>query len=289
MRPSFFNMKSFLLSQKNCLTLVAITLTVVGISQSPIRAAESTKPVEAVPQAKKKGPLPSPETEPTVITAGQNGSAPSDAIVLFNGKDLSNWESMQGEPTKWKVEDGAMISVKGAGYIRTKAGFGDCQLHVEWATPTEVVGEGQGRGNSGVFFQGIYELQVLDSYNNKTYFHGQAASIYKQHAPLVNASRKPGEWQTYDVVFHTPKFKGEKLVRPATVTVLHNGVLTQDHVEIFGATSHDKAPVYTAHDEKLPLAFQDHGNPVRYRNIWLRPLPEHHEMTLKEYSKLPAE
>ena len=148
------------------------------------------------------------------------------------------------------------------------------QLHIEWATPAEVKGTGQGRGNSGIFLQGRYEIQVLDSYDNQTYFHGQAGAVYKQYAPLVNASRKPGEWQTYDIIYHAPKFdEGGSVVKKATVTVLHNGVLVQDNVEILGSTTNEEVqPVYTKHPPKAPLRLQDHGNPVRYRNIWVRPL-----------------
>jgi hypothetical protein len=161
----------------------------------------------------------------------------------------------------------------GTGYIHTKQEFGDCQLHLEWATPAKVEGDGQGRGNSGVFLQGLYEVQVLDSYNNKTYFDGQAGSIYKQHAPLVNVCRKPGEWQTYDIIFHAPRFdeKG-KLTKPADITVLQNGVLIQDHVEIRGDTMNTRKYEYTKHALKQPLSLQDHGNPVHYRNIWIHEL-----------------
>jgi 3-keto-disaccharide hydrolase len=213
--------------------------------------------------------LPPPKDEPKVVDAGP---PPSDAIVLFDGKDLSQWESDKNGPAKWKVEDG-VATVNGTGGIHTKQSFGDCQLHVEWATPAEVKGEGQGRGNSGIFLQSRYELQVLDSYNNKTYFHGQAGSIYKQHAPLVNCSRKPGEWQTYDVIYHAPRFDADgKLTKPGTMTVLQNGVLVQDNAEILGSTSHAGAPKYTAHALKQPLTLQDHHNPVRYRNIWIREL-----------------
>jgi hypothetical protein len=213
--------------------------------------------------------LPPPKDEPKVIDAGP---PPSDAIVLFDGKNLSQWESAKGGDAKWKVEDG-IATVNGTGSIQTKQAFGDCQLHVEWATPAEVKGEGQGRGNSGVYIQGRYEVQVLDSYNNKTYFHGQAGSIYKQHAPLVNVCRKPGEWQVYDIIFHAPRFDAEgKLTKAATVTVLQNGVLVQDHTEILGTSSHAGAPKYTAHALKQPLTLQDHNNPVRFRNIWIREL-----------------
>jgi hypothetical protein len=189
--------------------------------------------------------------------------------------DLSKWKSgKDGGEAKWVVKDG-YAEVNGSGDIVTKDSFGDCQLHIEWASPAQVKGEGQGRGNSGVYLQGRYEVQVLDSYNNQTYFHGQAGGIYKQYAPLVNASRKPGEWQTYDIIFHAPRFDEEKkLAKPATLTVLHNGVLIQDHVTVLGTTDHAATARYTAHPLKQPLRLQDHGNPVRFRNIWIRPLEE---------------
>ena len=165
------------------------------------------------------------------------------------------------------------MTVNKTGDITSKQEFGDLQLHAEWATPTEVKGEGQGRGNSGIYFQGRYEVQVLDSYNSKTYVHGQAASIYKQHPPLVNVSRQPGEWQVYDIIFHAPKFDASgNVTKRATFTVFHNGVLVQDNVEVLGTTSHEGAPKYTKHPEKQPLKIQDHGNPMRFRNIWVRPL-----------------
>jgi len=217
-----------------------------------------------------EGEIPSPKTEPKIIDPGP---PPSDAIVLFDGEDLSQWKSEKdGGPARWDVKDGA-ATVNGTGSIATKQSFGDCQLHVEWAAPAEVKGEGQGRGNSGIYLQGRYELQVLDSYNNKTYYHGQAGAIYKQHAPLVNACREPGEWQTYDIIFHAPRFDEHgKLAKPATITVLQNGVLVQDNVEIKGNTAFKGAPKYQPHPLKQPLALQDHHNPVRFRNIWIREL-----------------
>ena len=219
--------------------------------------------------------LPSPKKEPTVITPGvRPGDAPSDAIVLFDGKDLSGWQKvLDGSAAQWEVRDGYLQVKPGAGDIASKYEYGDCQLHIEWATPAEVKGEEQGRGNSGVFLMGHYEVQVLDSYDNKTYFHGQAGSVYKQHAPLVNTCRKPGEWQSYDIIFKAPKFdETGKVTERARVSVLHNGVLIQNNVEIYGQTWHDRAPQYIAHAPQGPLKLQDHGNPVRYRNIWVRPL-----------------
>jgi len=217
-----------------------------------------------------EGEVPPPKDEPRVINPGP---PPSDAIVLFDGKDLSQWKSdKDGGPAKWDIKDG-VATVNGTGGISTKQGFGDCQLHIEWATPTKVKGDGQSRGNSGIFLQGRYEVQILDSYENKTYFHGQAGAIYKQSAPLVNASRKPGEWQAYDIIFHAPRFdETGNLLKPATITLLHNGALIQDNVEIKGPTSRPGKPKYEPHPLKQPLALQDHKNPVRFRNIWIREL-----------------
>ena len=205
--------------------------------------------------------------EPKVVDPGEPGKPPADAKVLFGGKDLSQWKN--GE--KWPVKDG--IAFSGSGSIETKEAFGDCQLHIEWATPSEVKGDGQGRGNSGVYFMGRYEIQILDSYNNPTYPDGSAGALYKQQPPLVNVSRKPGEWQMYDIVFTAPRFEADgKVAKPGHVTVLHNGVLVQNHTEIEGTTAWDAAPKYSAHAAKLPLTLQDHGNPVRFRNIWIREL-----------------
>jgi hypothetical protein len=214
------------------------------------------------------------EPEPDIVTPGATASQPpSDAVVLFDGSDLSQWVDGDNNKAQWKVEDGAMTVVKGTGAIHTRQGFGSAQLHIEWRTPAEVVGDSQGRGNSGIFFQDRYEVQVLDSYDNRTYSNGQAASIYKQHIPLVNACRPPGEWQTYDIIFKAPDFDANgNLVRPAYVTVLHNGVLAQDHVELIGPTQYIGKPQYEAHEDKLPLQLQDHDNPVSFRNIWIREL-----------------
>jgi hypothetical protein len=206
-------------------------------------------------------------TEPKVVAPGTNGSPPSDAIVLFDGHDLSKWKG--GED--WVVKDGYCESHKHD--ISTKDRFGDYQLHLEFATPAEVKGEGQGRGNSGVYLANRYEVQILDSYNNKTYFDGQCASIYKQTPPMVNACRKPGEWQTYDILFTAPRFHPDGLIeRPGYVTVLQNGVCVLNHFEIQGSTAWDKPPIYEKHDPRMPILLQNHGNPVRFRNIWLREL-----------------
>ena len=210
------------------------------------------------------------EPVPETVTSATGDQPPSDAIILFDGKDLSKWTGKDGIP-QWDVNNNAFTVVRGTGDIQTKQKFGDIQLHIEWRTPAKVVGEGQGRGNSGIFFHGLYELQVLDSYNNKTYSNGQAGSIYKQGIPLVNASRPPGEWQVYDVIFKAPKFKGDSLEVPARITVLHNGVLIQDNFEIKGTTEYIGSPRIIPHG-KGPIKLQDHGNPVSYRNIWVREL-----------------
>lgn len=208
--------------------------------------------------------------EPKVIDPGPVGGPPSDAIVLFDGKDLSKWQGAKGTEAKWEVTDGAM-TVNKTGSIRTKEEFGDIQLHVEWAAPSVVKGEGQGRGNSGVYLQGRYEIQVLDSFQNKTYPDGQAGAFYGHSAPLVNASRKPGEWQTYDIIFHAPKPSADgSRTEPGSLTVFHNGVLVQDHVPVKGSPT--TAAEFKGSGPKGPLILQDHGNPVRFRNIWVRPL-----------------
>jgi len=211
---------------------------------------------------------------PATVTAGKNsGDAPSDAIILFTGNDLAEWTTTSGAPAAWDLKDGAMTVAKAAGGIKTKRTFGDIQLHIEWRTPAEVKGDGQGRGNSGIFFHELYELQVLDNYENQTYSNGQAGSIYKQSIPLVNVCRKPGEWQTYDVVFIAPRF-GEstgRIISPAYITVFQNGVLIQNHVAITGPTQYKGLPVYKLHG-KGSISLQDHGNPVSYRNIWVREL-----------------
>jgi hypothetical protein len=215
------------------------------------------------------------EVDPgTASTQVQAGRAPADAVVLFDGKGLSHWrERKGGGPVRWKLAHDYFEVVKGTGDIETAQPFGDCQLHVEWSTPSPAVGEDQDRGNSGVFLMGLYEVQVLDSYGSATYPDGQAGALYGQYPPLVNPTRPPGEWQAYDIVFHGPRFDDVgALLRPAFITVFLNGVLIQDHRELTGPTAHKARPPYAPHAEKLPLALQDHGHPVRYRNIWVREL-----------------
>jgi hypothetical protein len=211
--------------------------------------------------------------QPRVVDPGGPGRAPSDAVVLFDGKDLSKWKSAKGGAAPWKVENGYFEVVKGTGGIETVDTYGDGQLHIEWMAPSPAVGESQDRGNSGVFF-GPYEVQVLDSYNSKTYPDGQAAALYGQFPPLVNASRPPGEWQTYDIIFHGARFDASgQVTRPTRITVIHNGVVVQDNQDLVGPTTHKARPPYKAHPEKLPLALQDHAHPVRFRNVWFRELP----------------
>jgi hypothetical protein len=208
--------------------------------------------------------------EPAVVTPGEGSQPPSDALVLFDGKNFDAWDGAAG----WKADDDGGFTVKGA--IQTKRSFGDCQLHLEFASPREVKGKGQGRGNNGIGLMGArYEIQVLDSYDNKTYPEGQCAAVYNQRPPMVNACRKPGEWQTFDIVFTAPRFdKDGKLQKPAYATVLHNGVLVQNHTEVLGNTFFDRPSAYSRHEEKLPLVLMYHGNPVRFRNIWIREFQE---------------
>lgn len=214
---------------------------------------------------------------PPIVTPGASNlplAPPSDAIVLFDGKNLDQWRANDGGPAKWIIKDEVMESVPGSGYIYSAPTFGDAQVHVEWATPIKVQGKSQGRGNSGVFLQGLFEIQVLDSFDNITYADGQAGALYGQYPPLVNASRKPGEWQSYDIIYRRPHYQEDgKLLQPARLTVLHNGVLIQDNVRALGPTSWIQHGTYQKTPEKLPLSFQDHGNPVRYRNVWVRELP----------------
>ena len=198
------------------------------------------------------------------------GKAPSDAIVLFDGKDLSKWRNGSG-PAKWKVQNDYFEVTRGTGTLETKEEFsGDCQLHIEFSSPAPPRGTSQGRANSGVFLMGRYEIQVLDSYESKTYPDGQAGSIYGQYPPMVNASRRPGEWQSYDIIFTAPRFQGGKITKPAYATVLHNGVLVHNNAELLGPMAHRVLAPYVPHGLKGPVGLQDHGDPVRFRNVWIR-------------------
>ena len=219
--------------------------------------------------------------QPRIVTPGDaSGAPPSDAIVLFDGTDLSGWKKKKsGEAAEWKVENGYMEVVPKTGGIVSKATFGSCQLHVEFASPEEVIGDSQGRGNSGVFLMGIYEIQVLDSYQNPTYADGSVGAIYGQYPPFANAIRKPGEWNTYDIVWEAPQFDGDTVKKPAHVTVFLNGILLHHRKQLLGQTGHKSMPKYEAHGAKGPLELQDHGDLVRFRNIWVRELPQLDELS----------
>ncbi len=222
----------------------------------------------------RKRPLPPVITPGDESTQDHVGKPPSDAVILFDGKDLSAWKmSKTGGPALWKVENGYFEVVPHTDYMETRQSFGDCQLHVEWATPNPPRGHDQDRGNSGIFLLSNFEVQVLDSYQDTTYADGQAGAIYSEYPPQVNACRPPGQWQTYDIIFHGPRFDAAgKVTRLANFTVLHNGVLIQDHVSVRrGPTD---GTVYKPIPIKLPIKLQDHGHPVRYRNIWVREIPE---------------
>jgi len=252
------------------ITLCVLAVGLIGLAAAIAQRSPRSAELQKWPIHDESRPM------PPVVDPGPGGPPvpiPSDAVSLFRGKDLSEWTNDKGEPAGWKVQDGYMEVVKGKGDIRTKRGFGDCQLHVEWAAPAAAAGSGQDRGNSGVFLMSTYEVQVLDSFNNKTYADGMTAAIYGQYPPLVNACRRPGQWQTYDIVFHEPRFaQGGNLLNPARMTVFHNGILVQDNEELTGPTQNKARPPYKAHADKLPLSLQDHGHPLRFRNIWIREL-----------------
>jgi hypothetical protein len=250
------------------LSLVAST----ALAQNPNPVPKDPSPY---PQHSRTRPA------PVVVTPGPYlgpVAPPSDAIVLFDGKSLSEWraaDTTKGDGT-WKVENGDIVVAAGTGNIATRRRFGDVQLHVEWSAPNPPHGEDQDRGNSGVFLMSTYEVQVLDSYHSATYPDGLAAAIYGQYPPLVNAMRPPGEWQVYDIVFHRPHFDASgKVTAPARLTILHNGVLVQDEMAVLGPTSHGGRSAYKAHPDRLPIELQDHGHPVRFRNIWVRELAEY--------------
>ncbi|MFO0911093.1 MAG: DUF1080 domain-containing protein [Isosphaeraceae bacterium] len=223
-------------------------------------------------------PLPRVITPGTASTQDRAGTAPSDAVVLFDGTDLSKWHSPNGQPARWKVEDGAFVIAPGSGVLESNEKFGDCQIHLEFASPVPPRGRDQGRGNSGVLIMGRYEIQVLDCFDNPTYADGHAGAIYGQYPPLVNASRKPGEWQTYDILFTAPRFNSDGTVAtPAFATVLHNGVVVHNHTRLIGAMAFRAVGKYSPHGEKESLVLQDHGNPVRFRNVWVRELKGYDE------------
>lgn len=240
--------------------LTVIFLGTIFIKKEPIKLAATAPVVET------------PEAVP-VIKPSANGTAPADAISLFDGKNLNEWCKENGEPAPWKVEAGVFTIVKGSGSLYTKRTFSDCQLHIEWRSPGKIEHSGQGRGNSGVWMQSRYEVQILDSYENQTYSDGQAGAVYKQYAPLVNASLKAGEWQTYDIVYTAPRFRSDSSLKsPAFITVFHNGILIHNHVEIKGTTTNTDHTKYTPHVFKCPLMLQDHDCEVSFRNIWIREL-----------------
>jgi len=256
-------------------TKSSLTLAVSGwLAVSLLELVAQAQPNPHWLEHDRRRPQPEAVTPATASTQEQAGKPPSDAVVLFDGKDVSQWSAMDGNPTKWVVRDGYMECVPGSGYVRTLENFGDCQLHVEWAAPTPAHGEGQGRGNSGVFLGfDRYEIQVLDSYESPTYSDGGAAAVYGQYPPLVNACLPPGQWQTYDIVWTAPRFDDAgKLLSPARVTVFQNGVLVQNNVQLTGPTSWLERAPYALHPEKQPISLQDHHNPVRFRNIWVREL-----------------
>jgi 3-keto-disaccharide hydrolase len=255
-----------------------IHLVLAACVASPVPSAQEKHPIgyddtPMLPGSKwhvHDGKRPAP---PVVVPGGPTTtSPPADAIVLFDGKDLSKWKGAEGKDAAWKVADGVLEITPGKGDLETKDEFGDVQLHLEWCEPAPPKSESQGRGNSGVFFMGRYELQLLDSYENPTYPDGQCGALYGQVPPLVNACRKPGEWQSYDVVFAAPRFENGKLAKPGTLTVLQNGVLVQDHAKLIGATVHRQVATYAAHGPAGPLKLQDHGDPLKFRNVWVRKL-----------------
>jgi hypothetical protein len=261
-------------------TVVALAaLTLGALAQSRDKPKVGYKDTPMLPGGKwhvhdGDRPQPAVVTPGTPSTQEEPGKAPSDAVVLFDGKDLSHWQ-VNGKEPGWKIVEGAMVvppsGTPNGGTITSKDQFGDCQIHVEFATPNPPKGSDQGRGNSGVLIMGRYEVQVLDSFENLTYADGGASAIYGQYPPQVNASKPPGQWQTYDIIFTAPQFKQDGSVEtPAYITALHNGVLVQNHVALLGPMTFRALAKYAPHGPKGPLAFQDHGNPVKYRNIWVR-------------------
>jgi hypothetical protein len=250
-----------------------VMIAVLAMAATSVTFAQRSPSKETPESSELWSPVPRVVTPGAYAVNMGNSTAPSDAKVLFDGRDLSKWKSSgKDSAAKWTVADGILTVKNGSGDIETKDVFDDYQLHIEFRTPAEVKGNSQGRGNSGIFMQGVYELQVLDSYNNLTYSNGSAGSIYKRTMPLVNASRKPGEWQTYDIAYTAPKFNKDSMpITPAYITVFHNGVLIQNHTAITGTTPYIGASMYEVHG-KGPIRLQDHNNPTSFRNIWIREL-----------------
>ncbi|MEM1295204.1 MAG: DUF1080 domain-containing protein [Verrucomicrobiota bacterium] len=282
------------MTKKPLICLLAVGALIAGLTSAFAQDAKTPKPAKpkpTPPTGYTDTPVipgqkwrvhddnrPRPEVVSPADSFSHYAAAPSDATVLFNGTDLSKWKNQKtGEPATWKVELGYMEVAPNAGTIMTKEEFGDFQLHLEFATPSEVTSASQGRGNSGVIIYGKYEIQVLDSFNNKTYADGQAGAMYGQFPPLVNASKAPGKWQSYDIIFESPRWEGEKLVKKGAVTVIHNGVVLHHRKEFIGAVSHKKVGTYKPHPPKGPIVLQDHRNPMRFRNIWIRELGDYDE------------
>ena len=263
---------------KNLLYIFSISIILLSCQQKTVPTRETAEPEKEISKEEQKE-ITDPkateiwEPEPKAVTFNEN-NVPSDAIVLFDGTHLDQWiSSKDSTAAAWTINADKTMTVKpGTGDIQTKQNFGSVQLHLEWSAPDIIKSKGQGRGNSGIFFQNLYEVQILDSYQNRTYSNGQATAIYKQHIPLVNATKAPDQWQTYDIIFHAPEFDAEgNKIKSGTFTVIHNGVLVQDHVEILGTTEYIGPPKNPAHG-KGPIKLQDHSNPVQYRNIWVRKL-----------------
>lgn len=275
-------------------SLIATAGIVVGLAVADDSAdARRPSPSSSSPPRWRQHDIGRPKPPVVEPAPAPEGTAPArppkDAVVLFDGTNLDAWSSDGGRPAKWKVVDGALVTVPGAGQIETKERFGDIQLHVEWAAPMPPAGRGQNRGNSGIFLMGQFEIQVLDSYQADTYADGQAGAIYGQFPPLANASRPPGQWQTFDIAFRRPRFDPTgSLLEPARITVLHNGILVQNNEEPFGPTSWLKWLPYADHGKTGPIALQDHDHPVKYRNIWLRELPERPNPSPKDIARQPT-
>jgi hypothetical protein len=258
-------MRSFAAPAAGALLLLAVTLP-------SLAGAASAQQPSGWKQHEWDRPRP-PVVQP--VQQSLPAPVPADAVVLFGGSDLLAWQKPDGSAAPWQVGEGYFEVTPGTGTIQTKQGFGDVQLHLEWASPSPARGTNQDRGNSGVFLMGRYEIQVLDSYQADSYADGQAGAIYGQYPPLANATRAPGEWQAYDIYFRRPRFSSDgSLLEPGRVTVVHNGILVQNNEEILGPTSYMQFSPYSAHAPEGPIQLQDHGHPVRYRNIWIRPLPE---------------